>query len=82
MQLTKKSAIIERTFQNGGKCANMAHIPKWRDMHQYGARSTMAENAPIYGARISVQFRMVDFLFFFATKIHIERMNEYFGTQI
>jgi len=34
-----------------------------------------------YGARISVQFRMVDFHFFLA-KIHVERMNEYFGTQI
>jgi len=68
MQLTKKSAIIERTFQNGGKCANMAHIPKWREMHQYGAHSKMAENAPIHGVRISVQFRMVDFLFFLQQK--------------
>jgi len=82
MQLTKKSTIIERKFQNGGKCTKMAHIPK------------LAGNAPIWrtfqngGKCVNLwrtDFCTVSdggFSFLFAAKIHIERMNEYFGTQI
>jgi len=42
------------------------------------AHSKMAENAPIW----RTDFCTVSDFHFLLAKIHVERMNEYFGTQI